>query len=104
VKNKAADSLQGVVLDRRTSFTLSEVCRACSADRHFVLELVSEGVIEPVTEAGAWRFPGDALFRARRARRLIEDLDINVAGAALVIELLDELDTLRRLVGRGRRT
>lgn len=99
MNEKAADSLQGVILDRRTSFTLTEVCRACGADRHFVLELVSEGVIEPTAESGAWRFPGDALLRARRARRLVEDLDINVAGVALVLELLEELDALRRRVG-----
>lgn len=99
--DKSADSLQGVVLDRRSSFTLTEVCRACSADRRFVLELVSEGVIEPVSGSGAWQFPGEALLRARRARRLADDLGINVAGVALALELLDELDSLRQLVDKG---
>ena len=69
-----------------------------------MLELVSEGVIEPVGESAPWQFPGEALLRARRARRLVDDLGINLAGVALVLELLDELDKLRGLLGKGGRT
>ncbi|WP_293469970.1 chaperone modulator CbpM [Polaromonas sp.] len=38
--------------------------------------------------------------RARVALRLQTDLDVNLAGAALALELLDELDELRARVQR----
>jgi chaperone modulatory protein CbpM len=40
------------------------------------------------------------LQRARVALRLQNDLDVNLAGAALALELLDELDELRARVQR----
>ncbi|MBT9477058.1 MAG: MerR family transcriptional regulator, partial [Polaromonas sp.] len=40
------------------------------------------------------------LQRARVALRLQTDLDVNLAGAALALELLDELDELRARVQR----
>ena len=57
---------------------------------------VSEGVLSP---AGAtpqdWRFSGDSLKRAKTAARLMDDLELNLPGVALALNLLDELDQLR---------
>jgi chaperone modulatory protein CbpM len=36
--------------------------------------------------------------RARRALRLQRDLDLNLAGAALALDLLDEVEILRERV------
>ncbi len=47
-----------------------------------------------------WRFSGSALQRARTAMRLQRDLGINLAGVALAMDLLDEIEELR---GRLRR-
>ena len=53
-------------------------------------------MLEPVgSDRDRWRFPGISLERARRAFRLQQDLGVNVAGAALALNLLDELDRLR---------
>ena len=91
------EHLSGIVLDTTVTFSLSQVCRACGMQREHVLEMVSEGVIEPVdSEPGDVRFTGEALVRAQRAVRLVRDLDVNWPGAALALELLDELDQLER--------
>ncbi len=42
-----------------------------------------------------WRFPGVSVRRVRTVVRLQRDLGVNVAGAALAIELLDEINALR---------
>ncbi len=88
------DGLRGVILDHNTTFTLNEFCRACGADRSLIIEMVAEGVIEPEGSAREWHFHGDALVRARRAVRLLKDLGVNMPGAALALDLLDELDRL----------
>jgi chaperone modulatory protein CbpM len=43
-----------------------------------------------------WRFPGSSLHTAMKARRLQQDLDLNISGVALVIDLLEEIESLRK--------
>jgi chaperone modulatory protein CbpM len=64
-----------------------------------VVELVEHGVLEPVgSTSGNWRFVGTSIVRAKKARRRNRDLGINAAGVALVLDLLEERETvLRRL-------
>ena len=87
---------RGVVLDRRTTFTLHEFSRACGVSQSLVVEMVNEGVIEPVDPRTDWQFHGEALVRARRAVRLVQDLGVNWPGAALALDLLEQLERARR--------
>lgn len=88
--------LTGFVLEDQTGLTLVEVCRACAAEPEMVMALVEEGLVAPSGSApGDWRFTGTHMHRARVAVRLQKDLGVNLAGAALALQLLEELDTLR---------
>lgn len=96
--------LGGTVLDERAVFTLRELCDACGVRTELVIEMVEEGVIEPFGGAPAdWRFPGSAVTRAYRAIRLTRDLRVNWPGAALALDLLEEVERLRRERRRTRR-
>lgn len=87
------DSLRGVVLDERVTFTLSEFCQACGVQTELVVEMVEEGVIEPAeAQESEWHFYGQSLVRAQTALRLVRDLGVNWPGAALALDLLEELD------------
>ena len=93
--------LNGVLIDEQVLMSLGEVCRACSIHAEWVIELVDEGVLEPTGPSPEqWRFPPAALQRALVARRLQRDLDINLAGVALALDLLDEIKTLRAQLER----
>ena len=95
-----SSQLRGIVLDERVTFTLHELCDACGVRRQLIVEMVDEGVIEPARAADTeWQFHGHALVRAQRALRLVRDLDVNWAGAALALDLLDEIERLKR--GQG---
>lgn len=87
---------QGILVEEEVQFTLIELCRVCQVDREQLIALVDEGVLAPSgDDPQSWRF-GDASFgRARAALRLIRDLELNIAGVALVLELLDEIEALR---------
>lgn len=86
----------GLILEETTELTLGELSCACSVHAERIMELVEEGVIEPVGRRGThWQFSGDSLTRARRAVTLQRDLGLNVPGAALALDLLDELERLR---------
>jgi chaperone modulatory protein CbpM len=88
--------IQGPVVEEQVQLTLVELCQACSAEQEHILAWVFEGVLEPVGQSPQeWRFSGESLRRARLARRLSHDLEINAAGVALALDLLDEIAMLR---------
>lgn len=90
------DVLMGQLLDESLELELEEFCRICHASEDFVVELVAEGVIEPHGEPRErWRFTGRSVRRTQVAIRLHEDLDINLPGVALALELLEEIERLR---------
>jgi chaperone modulatory protein CbpM len=93
--------MSGLILDETTTLTLDELSCACSVRVERIIELVDEGILEPVgRDLGEWCFPGPSLGRARIAMHLQRDLDINLAGVALVLDLLDELESLRARLRR----
>jgi chaperone modulatory protein CbpM len=61
-----------------------------------VVALVQEGVVEPLTARDEMAFSAAALYRIRKALRLQQDLGVNLAGAALALELIDDIDRLQR--------
>ena len=88
--------ITGLILEEQTQLSLDDLCRACAAQADQIIELVNEGVLAPAgTAPEYWRFTGVHLQRARVALRLESDLGVNLAGAALALELLDELDSMR---------
>lgn len=91
----------GTVLDEEIKVTLHELCASCSVTGETVVEMVAEGVVEPDEGTGPhnWRFSGRAVVRMQTAVRLQRDLKVNLPGAALALELLEELEDLRRLQG-----
>ncbi len=93
------------ILEEQTGLTLADLCRACAVHDEQIIALVDAGVLEPQgREPARWIFAGDSLHRARKALRLQRDLDIDLAGAALALELLDEIASLRthlRAMGGG---
>ncbi len=93
--------LSGVVLDEEAVLSLGDLCYACSRHAEWIVELVDEGILQPTGRIqDQWHFPGTSLQRARTAMRLQQDLHINLAGVALALDLMDEIESLRALVCR----
>lgn len=86
----------GIVVDIHSEFTLAELSHACGVSAEWIVELVDAGILEPVDFSGRWRFSGISMFRIHKVQRLQRDLGVNLAGAALALELLDEIEQLRR--------
>lgn len=102
MKNKERLSLlSGEVMEEEVELTLAELCQACRMPAEQVFDLVDEGVVEPVgRDPSSWRFRGISVRRVRCVQRLERDLGVNVAGAALALELLEELERLRNRLHR----
>lgn len=82
------------------TLTLSELTVFCDTNADLVIRLVEYGVVIPITPisktAAEWAFAPVHIARARKAARLMRDLELNVAGVALVLDLIDERDALAR--------
>ncbi len=84
------------ILEEQTQLTLNDLCCACSVPTEQIIELVDIGILEPIgSEPDHWNFDGISLNRARIALRLQRDIGIDLVGAALALELLDEIKLLR---------
>ncbi|WP_228151155.1 chaperone modulator CbpM [Tamilnaduibacter salinus] len=92
------------MLDRDGStFTLREICERGECHAEFVIKLVDYGIIAPVEElpeARQWELDAGALSRLRKAQRLQRDLKMNLPGLAMSLDLLDEVEEMRREVTR----
>lgn len=97
-------TLTGIVIDDHAELTLNDLSRACSSSAEWIIELVELGALEPISyKQRQWRFTGSSLQKVRTARRLQRDLGINLAGVALALDLLDEIDELRTQLCRLQR-
>jgi len=90
----------GILLDEQTELSLIDLCYACSSTEEWIIELVEEGAIEPMNlqttgkQCRGWIFTADNLRKARTAKRLQRDLSINIAGVALALNLLEQIESL----------
>ncbi len=90
-----------VVVETELQFSLADLCRACQASADAIESLVREGVLAPSGEGPAhWRFAGTQLARARRATRLMHDLELGAPGTALVLDLFEQIEALRSQLRR----
>ena len=90
-------ALAGAIFEETSLLTVEDLSSMCAVDERHIVEFVEEGVLSVVeTETREWRFTGAALRRTRLALRLERDFELNLAGVALALELMEELQTLRR--------
>ena len=89
--------LSGAILEQSALLTVKDLSRMCAVDERHIVEFVEEGVLHVVEiKSTEWYFRGEALRRTRLALRLERDLELNLAGVALALELMEELERLRR--------
>lgn len=93
--------LTGEILEDEVVMSLAELCRQTHSTAEEIIAYVEHGLIEPEgRHPRQWSFRGGAVHRIQVARRIAHDLDINLAGMALVLDLLDEIERLQARLRR----
>ena len=90
--------LTGQVLEGYDLVTINDLCRSCTVEVETITLLVDEGILDPVgDDVEHWQFTVTSLRRVKTAIHLQRDLGVNLAGAALALELLDRITELEHL-------
>jgi chaperone modulatory protein CbpM len=85
----------GELLAEDHELTLVELCRTCGVQAETVEALVEHGILEPTDGRGTQlRFRIGSIKRTRIAVHLQRDLDVNLPGAALALDLLEQIAEL----------
>jgi chaperone modulatory protein CbpM len=96
MNSKKTKLLSGDLIGEDEEITLAQLCRACELSEQEIIQLVDQGILEPMgPEPAEWRFVSVSLRRVRITRNLQRDLGVNAPGAALALELLEEIEELR---------
>ena len=95
------DVFEGQLLEEAW-LTLEQVSSACMVEPEWLLAHLEEGLIPQARgTAGVWRLSAAGLVRARRMRWVERDFEAGPETAALVADLLEEMDALRAKLRRA---
>jgi len=100
------NTVSGVLIDDAT-LTIDELANACAVEINWVQQRVRDGFLACTTATitdspQSWRFASSSLVRARRLASIERTFDANPEITALVVDLLEEVATLRRQLGVDR--
>lgn len=88
-------------VDIATNYSMRQLCEMCQVSTATVQEYIEYNVIVPQS-SDELVFQQFHLDRLRKAVRLHQDLELNSAGVALALDLLDTIDQLKNEMARLR--
>ena len=75
---------------------ISTICECYSLDFSFIDELYQHGMVEIVNREDAIFINEDHLSLLEKIIRIHNDLNVNVEGIAVIIDLIDRIDLLEQ--------
>ena len=85
-----------VVMDEHSVLSFVEVCQRCDISAEQLHEMIEHGLFQAsLRNLTGLDFNEKAVARIQAASRLQRDLEINLPGIALVLDLLDEIEAIR---------
>lgn len=90
------NSISGVIIEEGQALTLEELCNALQGEKTLIIQMVEYELIQPQGETPEqWRFDSISLKRARTALSFYHDLEVNMPGIALALDLLEQIQQLQ---------
>lgn len=97
-------TISGNIINQNTLLTFDEICRAVHADDELIIQLIEYHIVQPKgTSKKNWQFDDAALKRLRLARNFYYDLEVNLQGIGLLIDMLERIEILETEMGKFRR-
>lgn len=97
--NQMEKVYSGILVEHEEEISLHRLCRFCNHTQEEIIELVNEGILEPMgTSKHEWRFTFSTVSRVKKVRRLQKDFELNLPASGLVIHLLDRIEELESML------
>lgn len=91
--------IAGVIIEKSASLTLEEFCHAVQTQPEIIIQMIEYQLLQPQGEKPEeWRFDSISIKRGRIAVSFYRDLEVNMAGIALALELLEKIEQLEKQV------
>jgi chaperone modulatory protein CbpM len=91
--------LEAVLED--SGLTLQQLAAICAVEPEWVTKHIEEGLLSPLQQQSEWRFSSAHLVRVRRIVSLERNFEALPELAALVADMQEEIDELRRRLRRA---
>lgn len=90
--------ISSYMVETQPHLTLSELCLACETTPEFIEELIAQGMLDISRDhlTPDYHFDSDTLRRIRTIIHLQRDLELNLPGAILAVNLIEELEKMRK--------
>ncbi|MHA3097319.1 chaperone modulator CbpM [Acinetobacter brisouii] len=92
------DCTDSEIMDDQLSFTLTQFAETCGQSPEWILQLLEYDILPTRSDTVEHVFLGEDLSRARRAYRLQRDFDASFSAVAMMLDLIDEVQKLRKQV------
>ncbi len=90
-----SETLSGKLLEEDSEISFAQLCETCEVHAESVEAMIEEGIIAPIGGGAThWRFTRISVVRVRSVLRMQRDLHVNLAGAALALDLLERIEAL----------
>ncbi len=87
--------ISGQLLQQDQALSFEEFCHALDTENAVIIEMIEFSLLEPQGNSPeTWSFDSICVTRAKRALHFQQDLEVNMAGIALALDLLDQIDAL----------
>lgn len=87
--------VKGIIIETQTPLSLNELAQAMNIHIEIVIEMVENHLVEPSGQTPEnWQFDDVCFRRVRRAVSFHQDLEINMPGIAMALDLLDKIEHL----------
>lgn len=82
---------------KEAPYTIEDLAHRAGVAPALVQRYLDEGLLAPIAgnSRTSWFFDDNALFELRRIQRLRHDLGVNIAGVAVIHELLQQIEELK---------
>ncbi|HJF27675.1 chaperone modulator CbpM [Acinetobacter bohemicus] len=94
-ENFSHGSIPSEIMDDRT-FDLIHFSEVCGQSPEWVMQLIEHGILPDRSTTQTSFFLGEDISRAQRAYRLQRDFDASFSAVAMMLDLIDEVQELRR--------
>jgi len=86
------------IIDEQLALDLEHFAEACGQSPEWVLQLLEYDILPTRPEERIHQFFGEDVSRARKAYRLQRDFDASFSAVAMMLDLIDEVQKLRKEV------